>query len=115
MDTKTLTIQVNPALSANAKFTAIRVQNTTQQKWFEWDRGTWTTAQPTGSSGDAFYVAAYAANTGTGAANVTLSLYRDGNLVKSVSAYLQVGAQYAIEVNLGALTQSVNLTLEAKP
>lgn len=114
MDTKTITIGVSAILPPNAKFTAIRVQNITQQKWFEWDRGTWTTAQPSGSSGDAFYIAAYAANTSQ-AGTVTLSLSKDGAVLRTVSAYLALGGQIGLEYTLGALTQTVTLTLAANP
>lgn len=65
-----------PPVTPNGEITAIRVQNVTQQIWFNWDIGVGWNNEPVGNPGDAWYIAAYVTNRGV-AGNLTLIIMQN--------------------------------------
>jgi LPXTG-motif cell wall-anchored protein len=77
---------------------AIRVQDVTNQKWYNWDNGSWdSNGQPKCVSGGKLYVAAYAVNEGdAGTAGISISY---GGYVQQQSGYLTTGQSIQLEAN----------------
>lgn len=82
---------------ASTKLTAIRVQDVTTHKWYNWDNGSWdSNGTPKCTPGGNLYVAAYAVNEGdpgTAGIKVTYIGYSQEN-----KGYLETNQGIGIEV-----------------
>lgn len=96
---------------ANAKVTAIRVQDIERQIWFNWDSA-WDVLPRCNPGSNKLYVAVWAINQGTVDGNITLQLVNttDGTVLVTKTELVAVGNGLGIEWTGAMPTVNFNLT-----
>jgi hypothetical protein len=108
------TVEVS-AMPPVGKLIAMRIQNVTKNKWYNWDNGNWdSNGTPKGDPTDQWYFNFYAQNTG-GAGTIGILLISNGQALNSASLNVPANGTMELQHNAGVISASKTFTVQVTP